>query len=256
MLYRKTHNGLLGITQPTHCWVSGQFARAWGSHEFGHFLPAEELVLAAALHDIGFLDWENAPSLDPASGLPYSFMDLPTGLHFDLWRRGIRHVLQLNRYAALMVSLHYTGLAERHPVSGPPEEIALQTAFLTEQAKFQTDLIRQLQLHPEYAKACNPDNLARNQRLMAVWDWMSLVIGMGADQTPVIIDDVPANAGRATLRLHFDQPVPSSIRIDPWPFRKPGLQLRIQARHFMTPIPHSQKASGQLDHVLIDLLPG
>jgi len=35
MLHRKHSSELICITQPTHAWVAGQLARAWGNDRFG-----------------------------------------------------------------------------------------------------------------------------------------------------------------------------------------------------------------------------
>ena len=58
-------------------WVSGELARAWGNEEFGQFVPPKELCLAAEQHDIGWLLWEQAPTLNPETGYPYRFTELP-----------------------------------------------------------------------------------------------------------------------------------------------------------------------------------
>src|SRR2546429_8619389 len=77
MLHREDETGLILIGQPAHAWVSGQLARAWGNERFGRFEPWEEVCLAAEQHDIGMAAWDAAPELNEASGLPYSFRELP-----------------------------------------------------------------------------------------------------------------------------------------------------------------------------------
>ena len=39
MLYRTVTGDRICITQPTHAWVSGQLAHAWGNEAFGFFRP-------------------------------------------------------------------------------------------------------------------------------------------------------------------------------------------------------------------------
>ncbi len=73
MLHRKHFGERICITQPTHAWVAGQLARAWGNDRFGSFAPWEEVCLGAEQHDIGWHRWEGSPTLNPTTGLVYLF---------------------------------------------------------------------------------------------------------------------------------------------------------------------------------------
>ena len=50
-------DGKVAVAQPSHAWISGQLARAWG----GDMQPREEVCLAAEQHDIAWLEWERDP---------------------------------------------------------------------------------------------------------------------------------------------------------------------------------------------------
>jgi hypothetical protein len=50
MLFREHTQGWIAITQPTHAWLSGQLARAWGNECFGEVAPWEEVCLGASAH--------------------------------------------------------------------------------------------------------------------------------------------------------------------------------------------------------------
>ena len=114
MLHREDPDGLIAIAQPVHAWVSGQMARGWGNQHFGEFAPFEDVCLAAEQHDIGFLEWERAPTLNPETGRPHDFLHMPKRLHFDLWSHSVEQITGFSRYAALLVSLHVAGLCHRH----------------------------------------------------------------------------------------------------------------------------------------------
>ena len=66
MLFRTEPSGVLAISQPTHAWISGQILRAWDE------ALGEPLLLAAEQHDIGWLDWETAPTFNPEYRPPAS----------------------------------------------------------------------------------------------------------------------------------------------------------------------------------------
>ena len=81
MLYRQEKQGRIAITQPMHAWLSGQLARAWGNERFGEVTPWGEVYLGAEQHDVGHTAWEQAPTLNPQTGLPYSFLEMPRHVH-------------------------------------------------------------------------------------------------------------------------------------------------------------------------------
>ena len=52
-LLRKDDREVIAIPQPSHAWLSGQMARAWGNRHFAAPMPYDEVCLAAGQHDIG-----------------------------------------------------------------------------------------------------------------------------------------------------------------------------------------------------------
>ena len=116
MLHREDPAGLIVITQPMHGWVAAQLARNWGNEQFGTFAPWEEVCLGAEQHDVGMTAWERAPTLNPTTGRPYSFMNMPTLQHVRGWTDAGHVALVQGRYTALLTSLHGTGLYERFTI--------------------------------------------------------------------------------------------------------------------------------------------
>ena len=90
MLLREDDSGVLAIGQPSHAWLSGQLARAWGNQRFGQVEPREEVCLAADQHDVGMAAFDREPSFDERTGLPHSFMEMPLEVHTELWLQGPR----------------------------------------------------------------------------------------------------------------------------------------------------------------------
>ena len=85
MLHRQEPTALVVISQPAHAWISGCIARAWGNDRFGTFAPKQEVCLGAEQHDIGWLLWETMPTLNPKTGYPHNFMEVPTEVHLGIW---------------------------------------------------------------------------------------------------------------------------------------------------------------------------
>ena len=110
MLLRRDDRGVMAIGQPSHAWISGQLARAWGNETFGPVAPWEEVCLAAEQHDIGMAAWDLHPTFNPESGLPYGFTEMPLAEHLECWRTGPPRLVRQSRLAALLCSLHGTRL--------------------------------------------------------------------------------------------------------------------------------------------------
>jgi hypothetical protein len=240
MLHRPGDRGTWLITQPAHALVSGQIARAWGNDRFGFFEPREEVCLAAGLHDIGWLEWEASPSFNSVSGLPHHFRELETAEHLRIWRAAAPAMTLLNRYAALLVSMHGTALYTRFGKPDPsPHEQAMIEHFLQEQDRLQNELLEHLRREERYRAHCAGDVLERHRRLIAVLDWLSLVICMGVDD-PITVERVPAGEGEVTLTLRKNPSPPAALReaegsndaitVNPWPFAQPELRLFFDAR--------------------------
>src|SRR5438105_7151071 len=163
----------LAIAQTAHSWISGQFARAWGNEDFPTFQPFEQMCFAAEQHDIGFLRWENASTLNQTTGLPYTFEELPEEDHFEIWRTGISQLRPVCLYASLVVSLHFCNLCERfHPQQNNQHQ-SEPAAFLREQREYQEVARGLLKGDPLIENALEDHVLAYHRDLIATWDLFS-----------------------------------------------------------------------------------
>ena len=108
-------DAVLCFGQPAHAWVAGQLAGAWGNGLFAEPRPRDEVVLAAMQHDLGMAAWDASPELNPETGWPMSFLEMPVETHLRLWTAAPRLALSQSRWVALLVALHgahlYSGRA-------------------------------------------------------------------------------------------------------------------------------------------------
>lgn len=230
MLYRDDPGGSIGITQPAHAWVSGQLARAWGNTTFGTFAPRDELILAAEQHDAGMAEWETAPTLNPRTGRAHSFLELPEPLHSQIFTAGSRLVATQNRYAALLTSCHFIRLAKRHDFANdPPATVQAITDYLATETVWQERLIAGLRDDPVYVPHVAAEVLDRNIRLLAAWDWFSLLLLMGM-RGPATVPDLPTATGATTLTLTPAAADPTLVTVDPWPFATATVTLCCDGR--------------------------
>jgi hypothetical protein len=235
MLYRTISADRICITQPTHAWVAGQLAQVWGNEAFGSFAPYEAVCLGAEQHDIGWIPWEAAPTLNPETGYPHSFMEVAPEVHTKLWA-GAKHLaMPMGRYAALLVSLHGTGLYERFTSwQNSPEPTRIVETFLREEKAFQQQHIAQLQQDLGYAPHVTPEAIARNQKLVATWDALSLAICMGVTESRQF-EQVPAATGETTITLVPWQKDPTQLQVEPWCFRTSSVSLLFEGRILQAP---------------------
>lgn len=229
MVHREDSEGLIVISQPAHAWVAGQLARHWGNARFGTFAPHEEICLGAEQHDIGFLDWEKAPTLHRPTGRPHQFTNLPTRPHLALWTAGVEKLLAYSRYAALLTSRHVQHLCENNKVTRLRRDAGVLQDFLEQQRALQSRLIAGLRRDPAYRPAVQPNVLERHARLLATWDWLSLVFCMGLTE-PQTVEHVPAAGKPVTLSLRPDRSNPGAVAVSPWPFRSHHVTLVCDGR--------------------------
>ncbi|MEQ8998695.1 MAG: DUF3891 family protein [Coleofasciculus sp. B1-GNL1-01] len=230
MLHRSSKEGLICITQPNHAWVSGELARAWGNEQFGQFVPPKELCLAAEQHDIGWLLWEQAPTLNPETGYPYRFTELPTQVHIDIWTGAKQLAMPWGRYVTLFVSLHGTGLYERYQSwQKNPESSRIVQDFLNSEYAFQEQLIATLKNDPHYVPYVTPEIIKRNQKLVATWDAISLILcqNVSGEQQ---VEQVPTAEGETVLTLTHVNDDPHQIILSPWPLQENEVTLVYEGR--------------------------
>lgn len=236
MLLRHEGSSVLAIPQQSHAWISGQLARVWGNDRFPSPEPWEEVCLAAEQHDIGFAEWDLEPALNPETGLPFSFMEMPLSDHLALWSPAPRRLLAQSRYAALLVSMHGARLYRRRNLDElDAEDADAVRAYLRTEERFQEQLVDSL--HADTAI------VQRNSQLVWTWDFLSLAIcldwagrtvrGAPAVDTPVDIEIEPG-------------PRPRTLTLDPWPFSAKSIPVRCDGRRLPQRLDSEQELAAAL----------
>ena len=224
MLLREDGDAVVAIGQGSHSWMSGQLARRWDPPP----APYEEVCLAAEQHDIGMAEWDRRPVLNPATGLPYSFLELPVATAIGLWSAAPAKLLTQSRYAALLVSMHGTALSRwRNLDKLDPADRTIVEDYLAAQGEVQAALTRQLEADAEA--------LARNQRLVWAWDSMSLALCLRWTTVSV---------GGYTLT----EAAPDRFTIEPWPFRSAEVRVHCEGRMLTRRYETEPQLHAALDH--------
>jgi hypothetical protein len=220
---------VIAIGQPSHAWLSGQLARAWGNERFGLLDPREEVCLAAEQHDVGMAAWDLHPTYNPDTGRPHSFMEMPLETHLELWTAGPRRLISQSRYAALLVSMHGRRLYELRDLDKMDKAAAAAVkGFIEDQNALQRQLRDSLAADDRTADAASPAVVKRNSDLIWTWDALSLGICLG--WAPYTQRAVPTAFDPADLHLEHG-PVPGTLILDPWPFTDPcAVTVRCEGR--------------------------
>jgi hypothetical protein len=158
---------VIAISQTAHAWISGQIARQWGNECFPSFGPVEPLCYAAEQHDRGFLDWERQPTLNPKSGLPHTFENIPLCLHVELRKRSILELKAVSLYASLVTSLYFARVVgKQNPVESYEDRKRI-AEFIKEQQALQRELLGSLRKDPYLCSDCSDQTIEYNQKLLA-----------------------------------------------------------------------------------------
>jgi hypothetical protein len=227
VLFRTEPSGVLAISQPSHAWISGQILRAWDE------ALSEPLLLAAEQHDIGWLDWETAPTFNPNTGRPHLFREIGAAVHSPMWRQGVERALGAwGAHVALLVSRHggviYRRYTDRHRISA------------ADAAAAQTYLEAQAPLEAAWAKTLGLDTAALQKQttLVALSDTLSLAL-CGELKTPIDVEAPNPSRGTQALRLIERPGHPFDFILSPWPFRTDVLTVEGEGR--------ALPAAGRLD---------
>jgi hypothetical protein len=212
MLYRVEADRTLAISQPAHAWISGQLLRRLD------VVLSEPLLLAGEQHDIGWLDWERAPSFDASARRPPTFREVGAVNHAPMWTTGVERALSAwGPHVALLISRHGGRIYRRFglPSATPADAEAIQ-GYLAAQAP--------RELEWAAAAALDEPELERQSLLIAFVDALSLAL-CGALRLPVELD-FPGPSG--TVRVA--EATPWDFRLDPWPFRGAAFEIEGQGR--------------------------
>ena len=229
MLFREQPSGTLAISQLTHAWLSGQILRAWDA-SFG-----EPLLLAAEQHDIGWMDWEIAPTFDTQTGRPHLFRNVGASVHAPMWSLGVRRAQEAwGAHVALLISRHggliYNRYADRHHVA--VADAAAADQFLETQAPIEAFWARSLGLEERA--------LRKETALVALADALSLAV-CGELTTPVDFEAPASNGEMLTIRLTERPGQPFDFTLSPWPFRVDAITVEGEAR----PLPSEGRFSDE-----------
>jgi hypothetical protein len=218
MIRRGARDDWLLISQVEHARIAAEMADAWGNEQVAP-LPSQDLLIHAIRHhDDGWAEWERVPTVDPETGAPRDFLEMPIRDAAAIWTRSIEACARRSAWCGLWVSRHFCHLAEsarEHREAQSDREAA--AVFLAAQQERQSHWRGQIGLDAEAALE------TAGFRWLRWFDRLSLWLCCGERSVPETlplpdageVHVVPRNVARITLA--------------PFPFRCVEIQLTVSA---------------------------
>ncbi len=236
MIRREWEDDWVLFPQPEHARISGVVAEAWGSGDFARPEPWDDILRATYEHDVGWTDWEKAPTLN-ADHLPAHFTETPVDVNFDIFRKGVQNVYSRGYpNAAALVSRHaaniYMGIlggVGARPLS--PEEKSKMSAYVAEQEERQAEICREINEGAGKDEAVTLEDVNRHGKFVTAMDTISLVLCNGWNHRNRL-QQVPVGPseedGFADIAL--DLADPHTLRVSPWPFSRDCVEATARGR--------------------------
>ncbi len=251
MIRRELADGtVLLIPQEHHADVAAQFAAHWGGGRFAEACPYQSVVFATIYHDSGHREVEADLPVDVEIGAPYGHRDMPAAFKRpEANIANARWIGTHDPYAALLASMHRTGLGKRrygtvrswqtdYAAGSPPTgngPAGMEAAF-ADMEPWQRDHLASLGLIDTPSQQA----LWFNYRLLQVFDLLSLYFCCdGYDDgrlRAVTLGGVPVDYESADeAEVHLVPEGENRVRMEPYPLDQSPLQVAVLARR-MAPV--------------------
>ncbi len=108
MIIRETDQHFVMTTQHEHANFSSKIARGFAEQLFIDSEFITDVLIAIQEHDRSWIRLDDTPTWNDRNSVPFSFVDYPLLPKLALYKLGLDEVEEMNEYAALLCSLHYT----------------------------------------------------------------------------------------------------------------------------------------------------
>ncbi len=244
MVFPYDESHLLVVLQTDHSRVAGRLAAHWGNGTFAEPKPWFSMILAAQEHDTGWWEWELKPTLND-QGRPPDYVSgggIPRDVHVAFDRNGITRVLEQDRYAGLMVSMHQAGLNNQGfgMLKHMPDRSAMPEVaqFLREQEKLRSTLIEDLRRSQAFAPYVSDEQIWTNYKFIEVFDQLAQILcnryplntAERKNGPPMTLKHVPVALGVDDTTLSIEVVDERSAALRPYPFDMDPLAISFPAR--------------------------
>lgn len=242
MIVLEQDEKLLTITQLEHQEIAGQLASLWGNSRFSKPEPFGAMVVAAGNHDIGWWNKDTHPAVNPRTGFPYTFTELPVIEWLQMYRKGIDRIAEEDPYEGLMVCMHGVGLrknrydtvpaTDRKDTLSGKEKKSVED-YITDGEKLQAKLRKKLEQDPLYKRQSTEKWIWANYRLIQVWDRLSLHLCSDGILGGIrgLLKPVPCGYDSEDVEIMVNKTGSGKFSIEPFPFSRAPIQLLLRAKY-------------------------
>jgi hypothetical protein len=228
MIVRHESDGsLVMITQNDHAVIAGFCAAHWGNDRFERPDPFLSTMRATLLHDLVWLREESSPCFDASTGQTPNFLAVPFNTQEDEYRSTIDWINRTDPYAGWLVSRHRTGIwKSRYGLMKQPHYPNRNLSTDIE------DLVARNHAEQDAAAATlDRQKLTINYILLQVWDLLSLYVCCNEHLKELSIEPVPTSyTGEHSVCIRLAPVAPMRIKVDPYPFDRPSLEVAMVYR--------------------------
>jgi len=258
MIITARNGSLFMVDQNEHGRLAGELCERWGNDGFAVPHPERGTRIAAAMHDDGWRESDEAVRFNEKAGRPMHFLEIDLPDHVDLYRRGLEHVLETDAYAGLLVSMHWAGLyrsrwgGQRGGVWADQGDAV--TALLNDvvDGEEQRWISLKRELAVDVRRSDFEVEVWHNYELLQAHDVLSLYVCTAVlepataddetkpvtatlasiEQAPGVrtIDLVPTFPARPRAELRLTVVEPGVVTIDPFPFAGDSVAASVTAR--------------------------
>ncbi|BET66088.1 hypothetical protein ASA1KI_10060 [Opitutales bacterium ASA1] len=234
-------DGWLLVEHRNHARLAGEFARHWGNARFAPPEPRSHVVVAVARHDDAWAERDVAPSVagggEPAGfsrelvGTYSAFENIDLEDYLRVRGRATEAVAREDPYAAVLVSMHTVNLLteQADPSALGAAQRDLLAGFVGGQRRRQEDLVACLRTDPAWIEAVRPERLRRAFEFLQACDSLSLAVCVGYPKRIALRHRQPTTDG-GSIEIHCEPVGEGEFRVDPWPFDRDSLELRVPCR--------------------------
>jgi hypothetical protein len=228
MIVKREDNGWTLIRQVDHAQHAGAISAAWKQGAFGAQDVSPSLQRATSDHDLGWMEADLEPVVDPETGSPSNFTAIDEATHTELYARAVRTIAEDDPGAGYLVSLHASGLySRRYGWMGLKavdwDGIGAQgRSLLDSEREFRARLASRMS-----SETAEFEALWRRYMLLETFDFLSLLTCFGVDSESC--GPVPSQPGKWTM-LSVRRDGPWEVALDPYPFVEPVLSVEVPCR--------------------------
>ncbi|MCM3715373.1 DUF3891 family protein [Halalkalibacter oceani] len=182
MIISKQNGKLVLVRQDEHMIHAGEITQRWGNDFVAKPDPNDAVVMAIGNHDVGWTEIDDLLPFDHEKSRPVNFLDVDLKQHVDFYGKGYQQIVEQNKYAGLLLGMHWIGLYTSRfgydptfTYKAPAELKPFMHQTISEQEKKWVDIKQEIWNFNQSRREFE-DNIWLHYELFQIMDRLSLFI--------------------------------------------------------------------------------